>query len=233
VCSYSWLSLTYDAAHTTPRPLALESLDSHKSTAMKAITSQEGTVGQIASDAGETRQCEHGWVEIEGSCFRHFEEKLSFASADDACRKAFPTAHLATIEESGQSVKAAMLAGASSGTLIGLHWDRNSKSLSWLNGASVKFQERMLQEPSSDERCVRLIGAEHSWNPGRWSAWACNQAAKYLCSYSLQHPQCQDGWHLLDGECIIYISDLELEFEDAEYFCKDRFPLAHLATIKT
>eukprot|EP00854_Cymbomonas_tetramitiformis_P015813 gene15813-18753_t len=147
--------------------------------------------------------CASGWAEIEGRCFRYFNQQRSFPGAEAACRELHLDGHLAIITSAEQNTAVHALIPGRQRAWIGL-WSGSEASCStdtstweWTSTGEAAGYSNWIDKPWNPPDCHMGDDVGHAvilncdYDPEEdtcsetsyWEATDVSDKRRYICSY--------------------------------------------------
>ncbi|KAH9488667.1 C-type mannose receptor 2 [Bulinus truncatus] len=162
-------------------------------------------LGVTCSFSTGLSNCQVGWEEYRGYCYKIFSEGLEWYDARDTCRKL--GGYLPSIHDENTNMFLRNLTINTNGTdraWIGLNDISIEKTYNWSDGSPYNFTNWSKDEPNSKDRnedCVEMSSSDG------WDDVDCHYLKHYICSRKKALAKCQDGWEENSEYCYKVFSE--------------------------
>ncbi|KAH9504722.1 C-type mannose receptor 2 [Bulinus truncatus] len=140
--------------------------------------------------------CQDGWEENKGHCYKVFNERSTWHNASDKCEKL--GGDLPSVPDGNTNRFIRNLTNNTNSVWIGLNDISIEKTYNWSDGSPYNFTNWSKGEPNSQdvkEDCVKMLSS------GGWDDVDCHYLNHYICSLKKGLAKCQDSWEENSGYC--------------------------------
>ncbi|XP_078496274.1 C-type Lectin CRL-like [Lissotriton helveticus] len=130
------------------------------------------------------------WGRVGNTCYKLFNSRVSYASAELSCRRRISGGRLASIHSSGENQVLVGLfpCGVPSAWVGGLYLQQG-KSFIWTDGSDINYQNWAPGEPNNingKEFCMEM------YKSGKWNDLFCYTQRVFICEYRLNRSEVQE-----------------------------------------
>ncbi|KAA0724420.1 Aggrecan core protein [Triplophysa tibetana] len=178
---FSSTTEAFDATDQSPVETTVSTISDFITSPSVSLQTPESIVEPTVTDAGTLqsaiRGCAEGWMEFMGGCYIHFDERETWAGAEQRCQDL--NSHLVSI--SSEQEQDFVRTQARNYQWIGLSDKEVENEFHWTDGSILKYKNWRPNQPdnyfNTDEDCVVMVWQED----GQWNDVPCNYHLPFTC----------------------------------------------------